>query len=99
MLKALLLAGEDRAFNGRNVAFPDRCGGYDIPRHHITHDVMMEMTDAQGLIAMIDARVKSERPRPEIQPVGKSRQRQVRAVQHGKTLTSAWKAGSQGEVP
>ena len=39
---------------------------------------------AQGVTAMIDARTEDERPRPEIQPVGKSRQRQVRAVQHGK---------------
>ena len=43
---------------------------------------MMGVTDAQGLIAIVDARVDGERPRPEIQPVGKcqGRQRQVRAV-------------------
>ncbi len=43
---------------------------------------MMGVTDAQGLIAIVDARVSRERPRPEIQPVGKcqGRQRQVRAV-------------------
>jgi hypothetical protein len=50
---------------------------------------MKGVTDAQGLIAMIRARTEDERPRPEIQPVGKRRQRQVRAVQHGKTLASA----------
>jgi hypothetical protein len=56
---------------------------------------MMGLTGAQGLIAMVDARIARERPRPEIQPVGKrpSRQRQVRAVQHGETLASAEKGG------
>ncbi len=62
---------------------------------------MMGVTGAQGLIAIVDARVCGERPRPEIQPVGKcqGRQRQVRAVQHGETLTSAAeRAGSRGEA-
>jgi hypothetical protein len=63
---------------------------------------MMGVTGAQGLIAIVDARICDERPRPEIQPVGKcqGRQRQVRAVQqHGETLTSAAeRAGSRGEA-
>ena len=74
---------------------------YDIPHHPLAHDVMMGVTDAQGLIAIVDARVNGERPRPEIQPVGKcqGRQRQVRAVQHGETLTSAAdEAGSRCET-
>jgi hypothetical protein len=63
---------------------------------------MMRLTGAQGTIATVDARVNRERPRPEIQPIGKcqGRQRQVLAVQrHGETLTSAAeRAGSRGEA-
>jgi hypothetical protein len=44
---------------------------------------MMRIADTKVLIAMIDARGLDERPRPEIQPVEKRRQRQVRAVEHG----------------
>jgi hypothetical protein len=55
--------------------------------------IMMGVTDAQSLQAIVDARIKDERPRPAIQPVGKSRQRQVRAVQHGEILASARKGG------
>jgi hypothetical protein len=47
----------------------------------------MGVTGAQDLTAVRDVHVQieRERPRPEIQPVGKrqSRQRQVRAVEHG----------------
>ena len=41
---------------------------------------MMGVTDAQGLIAIVDARVSGERPRPEIQPVGKAKADNVRFV-------------------
>ena len=58
---------------------------------------MMRQTDALGVVTMVAARGKDERPRPAIQPVGKSRQRQAIAVQHGDTLTSAQQAGSRGE--
>ena len=61
-------------------------------RQGLAHDVVMGMTDAQGR-AVVDARLEDERPRPEIQPVGKSRQRQVVAVQHGITLASALGGG------
>jgi hypothetical protein len=33
---------------------------------------MMDVTDAQGRFAIVAARVEGERPRPEVQPVGKS---------------------------
>jgi hypothetical protein len=33
---------------------------------------MMEVTDAQGRFAIVDDRIARERPRPEVQPVGKS---------------------------
>jgi hypothetical protein len=52
---------------------------------------MIGVTGARGQIAIVDARQSGERPRPEIQPVGKRQCRQclVHAVQHGKTLASA----------
>jgi len=52
---------------------------------------MIGVTGARGQIAIVDARISGERPRPEIQPVGKRQCRQclVRAVQHGNTLASA----------
>jgi hypothetical protein len=52
---------------------------------------MIGVTGARGQIAIVDARAGGERPRPEIQPVGKRQCRQglVRAAQHGNTLTSA----------
>lgn len=64
-----------------------------IPHHPVAHDAMIGVTGAKGQIAIVDARVGGERPRPEIQPVGKRQSRQclVRAVKHGKTLTSAEK--------
>ena len=31
---------------------------YDIPHHPLAHDVMMGVTDAQGLIAIVDARIE-----------------------------------------
>ena len=40
-----------------------------IPHHPIAHDAMIGVTGAQGLIAIVDARIGGERPRPEIQPL------------------------------
>ncbi len=64
---------------------------HDRPHRSHAHDVMMGGANAQSLTNVDSARMSGERPRPEIQPVGKcqGRQRQVRAVQHGETLTSA----------
>jgi hypothetical protein len=51
----------------------------------------MGVTDVQGLIADVGARLELERPRTEVQPIQIGR---VRTVQHGMTLTSAdnWRA-------
>ncbi len=59
---------------------------------------MMGVECARGLTTMIDVRIDSERPRPEIQPVRKGRQRQVSAVKHGDTLASAAVGRDQGET-
>lgn len=50
---------------------------------------MMVIADHERLAVGVEARTEDERPRAEIQPIEKSRLRQVRAVQHGQTLTSA----------
>jgi hypothetical protein len=55
--------------------------------------VVIDMGGAQGQATDVDARVLVELPRAEVQPVGIGRQRPVRAVQHGKTLTSAGMGG------
>src|SRR5437763_4579077 len=55
--------------------------------------VVIDMGGAQGQATDVGARVTVELPRAEVQPVGIGRQRPVRAVQHGKTLTSARLAG------
>lgn len=49
----------------------------------------MIVTEAQGLTAVCPVLRENERPRAEVQPVQIGRQRPVRAVQHGETLTSA----------
>ena len=49
----------------------------------------MIVMDAQGRLARVHVLDENERPRSEVQPVKIGRQHPVRAVQHGKTLTSA----------
>jgi hypothetical protein len=62
--------------------------------HSVVHDVTMGVAGAQGLeIAGVDVRRKGERPRAEVQPVQIGRQRPVRAVQHGETLTPTFNGG------
>jgi hypothetical protein len=46
--------------------------GLDTPHHRLAHDIMMVETDAQDRLAIIDTRIERERPRPEVQPIGKS---------------------------
>ncbi|QEH36335.1 hypothetical protein OJF2_48960 [Aquisphaera giovannonii] len=91
-------AWDDRAGHARDVEFAYLKVGNDISSHAFAHPNRIEIGDAQGQTAMIDARVEDERPRPEKVPERKSRQSQVLAVQHGETLASAARAGHMGEV-
>jgi hypothetical protein len=62
--------------------------------HPVAHNDTMDVAGAQGLeIAGVDVRRDGERPRAEVQPIQIGRQRPVRAVQHGETLTSAFNGG------
>jgi len=79
--------------NGRNGAYLRREGGSGGFRHKRAHQRMVGRANAKVSAAVVDARRKDERPRPEIQPVRMGRQRQVVAVQHGGTLTFARVAG------
>ena len=60
-----------------------------MPAHSFAHQAMMALADDECLAIRVEARTEDERPRAEIQPIEKSRLRQIRAVQHGQTLTSA----------
>ena len=82
-----------RAGNGRNGAYLRRHGGRGRFHHERAHRVMLGRANAKVRAAVVDARRKDERPRAEIQPVRKGRQRQVIAVQHGETLASARDSG------
>jgi len=55
--------------------------------------VVIDLGGAQGQATDVGARVLVELPRAEVQPVVIGRERPVRAVQHGKTLTSARMGG------
>lgn len=54
-----------------------------MPFHSVAHEAMMAITDGECLAVAVEARAEDERPRAEIQPIEKSRLRQIRAVQHG----------------
>ena len=66
-----------------------------IAKHLLAHGSHglegMGVAGAQGLETHVVAQDLGERPRAEVQPVPSGRQHPVRAVQHGKTLTSATK--------
>jgi len=82
-----------RAGNGRCRACLHGNGGRGPHRLKCAHRYGMTRADAKRRAAIVDARREDERPRPEIQPVGKGRQRQVMAVQHGGNLASACVSG------
>ena len=59
---------------------------------------MMEVTDAQGRFAVVDARVKDERPRPEVQPVVRADSVRFMRLNMAKPSHPPGKAGSRGEA-
>lgn len=65
------------------IVNPFHNGFYRMPAHSCTHQAMMAVADDERLAVAVEARTKDERPRAEIQPIEKSRLRQIRAVQHG----------------
>lgn len=78
-----------RTGNGRNGAYLWGMGGRGRFHHERAHFAMLERANAKVRAAIVDARREDERPRAEIQPIRKGRQRQVIAVQHGGTLAFA----------
>ena len=58
-------------------------------------NALVVVAGVQGLFARLHVLKENERPRSEVEPVKIGRQRPVRAVQHGKTLTSATIGGDE----